>query len=226
LDTGARVKALRDSVLFSGLRPDELRELAAIAHAAALDTDEYLFWEGEAADMLYVVAQGRVKVYKHSSSGKDFIVAFFESGEVLGEVAVIEKKPYPASAQAVEPTSVLAFKRHEFVSLLSRRPEVALRTILVLSGRLRDAQNRLRDIASERVEQRIANLLLMLSSKIGPELPFTRQELADMAGVTTETAIRVLSRLKAKRIIESARGKTLVVDERKLRLMGEARSPA
>ena len=72
-----------------------------------------------------------------------------------------------------------------------------------------------------RVEQRVASILLMLSSKLGPDLPFTRQEIADMAGTTTETAIRVMSRLKDRRIIRSLRGKTIILDETKLRLLSE-----
>jgi CRP/FNR family transcriptional regulator len=98
---------------------------------------------------------------------------------------------------------------------------VTLSTINVLGGRLRDAQNRLKDLAGERVEQRLARTLLMLSAKLGPTLPFTRQELADMAGTTTETAIRITSQLKERRIIHSGRGKITILDVDKLRLLGE-----
>ena len=90
-----------------------------------------------------------------------------------------------------------------------------------MGGRLRDAQGRLRDIAGERVEQRLARTLIMLSSKLGSTLPFTRQEIADMAGITTETAIRFMSRLKDGGIIRSVRGKTIIVDEAKLKLLSE-----
>ena len=91
----------------------------------------------------------------------------------------------------------------------------------VLGGRLREAQGRLSDFAGERVEQRLARTLLMLSSKLGSSLPFTKQEIADMAGTTTETAIRVMSRLKQGGIIRSARGKVIILDEAKLRLLSE-----
>jgi CRP/FNR family transcriptional regulator len=168
-----------------------------------------------------MVAEGRVKVVKHSSLGKEFIIAFFGPGEIFGEVAVFENKPYPASAQAVSETKVLGIRREDFLSFLAHHPEVALRIINVLGGRLRDAQSRLRDIAGERVEQRLARTLLMLSSKLGPALPFTRQEIADMAGTTSETAIRVMSRLKNGGIIRSSRGKTIIVDEAGLRLLSE-----
>lgn len=158
---------------------------------------------------------------KHSSSGKEFIIAFFGPGEMFGEVAVFEDKPYPASAQAVEETGVLGIRREDFLSFLSQRPEVALKIIYVLGGRLRDAQARLKDIAGERVEQRVASILLMLSSKLGPSLPFTRQEIADMAGTTTETAIRVMSQFKERGIIRSTRGRTVILNRDKLRLLSE-----
>ncbi|MFC2003888.1 Crp/Fnr family transcriptional regulator, partial [Chloroflexota bacterium] len=83
------------------------------------------------------------------------------------------------------------------------------------------AQSRLKDLAGERVEQRLAQTLLMLSSRLGLTLPFTRQEIADMAGTTTETAIRILSRLKERKIIRSVRGKIIILDEAKLKLLSE-----
>ncbi len=140
---------------------------------------------------------------------------------MFGEVAVFENKPYPASAQAVAETKVVAIKREDFLSFLANCPQVALKIINVLGGRLRDAHGRLRDLAEERVEQRLASVLVMLSSKLGPTLPFTRQNIADMVGTTTETAIRVMSHLKDRGIIRSVRGKVIILDEEKLRLLSE-----
>ena len=140
---------------------------------------------------------------------------------MVGGVAVFENQPYPASAQAVIETKVLGIKREDFISFLNSRPQVVLRIISVLSERLIVAQARLGDLAGEKVEQRLARTLLMLSIKLGPTLPFTRQEIADMVGTTTETAIRVMSHLKDRGIIRSTRGKTVIIDELKLRLISE-----
>jgi CRP-like cAMP-binding protein len=214
-------KLLGSSLILSGLSEAELGELAGIAIERNFEPGEFIFWEGDAPDWFYIVAEGQVKVLKHSSLGKEFIVAFFGEGEMFGEVAVFENKPYPASAQAAAKTRVLAIKREDFLSFLAGRPQVALRIISVLGARIREAQNRLRDLAGERVERRIARTLFMLSSKLGPTLPFTRQEIADMAGTTTETAIRVMSQLKERGIIRSGRGKTIILDEGKLRLLSE-----
>jgi CRP/FNR family transcriptional regulator len=203
------------------LNDDELGELANLASERSFMSNEFVFWDGDDPEWFYVVAEGQVKVLKHSSLGREFIIAFFGPGEMFGEVAVFENKPYPASAQAVTETRVVGIKREDFLSFLANRPQVALGIINVLGGRLRDAQGRLRDLAGERVEQRLAGILLMLSSKLGPTLPFTRQEIADMAGTTTETAIRVMSHLKDRGIIRSVRGKVIILDEEKLRLLSE-----
>ena len=216
-----KAQALRQSLVYASLSENELAELAGLAIERSFKPGEFVFWDGDAPDWFYMVAEGRVRVFKHSSLGKEFTIAFFGPGEMFGEVAVFENKPYPASAQAVGETKVLGIGRGDFLAFLARRPEVALRIISVLGGRLRDAQGRLRDISGERVEQRLARTLLMLASKLGPTLPFTRQEIADMAGTTTETTIRIMSRLKSGGIIRSVRGETIIVDETKLRLLSE-----
>ena len=216
-----KAQILKGSFIFSSLNDDELGELANLAIERSFMSNEFIFWDGDAPEWFYIVAEGKVKVLKHSSLGKEFIIAFFGPGEMFGEVAVFENKPYPASAQAVAETRVVGIKREDFLSFLANRPQVALGIINVLGGRLRDAQGRLRDLAGERVEQRLAGILLMLSSKLGPTLPFTRQEIADMAGTTTETAIRVMSHLKDRGIIRSVRGKVIILNEEKLRLLSE-----
>ncbi len=216
-----KAQILRSSSIFSSLNDDELTELAGLAIERSFVSNEFIFWDGDAPDWFYIVAEGKVKVLKHSSLGKEFIIAFFGPGEMFVEVAVFENKPYPASAQTVAETKVVGIKREDLLSFLANRPQVALKIINVLAGRLRDAQSRLRDLAGERVEQRLASVLLMLSVKLGPTLPFTRQEIADMAGTTIETAIRVMSHLRDRGIIRSVRGKVIILDREKLRLLGE-----
>jgi len=221
LQDSAKAQILRRSFVFSSLNDDELGELANLTIERSFVPNEFIFWDGDAPEWFYIVAKGKVKVVKHSSLGREFIIAFFGPGEMFGEVAVFENKPYPASAQAVAETKVVGIKREDLLSFLANRPQVALRIINVLGGRLRDAQGRLRDLAGERVEQRLASVLLMLSSKLGLTLPFTRQEIADMTGTTTETAIRVMSHLKDRGIIRSVRGEVIILNEEKLRLLSE-----
>lgn len=217
----ARAEALKRTLIFSSLSEAELVELSRLAVERSFNAGEYVFWEGDAADYFYILLEGRIKVSKFSSLGKEVIIAFFGPGEMFGEVAVFEEKPYPASSQAATSTRVLAIKRGDFLSFLSSHPQVALVIINILGGRLREAQGRLKDLAGERAQQRLARILLMLLAKLGSTLPFTRQEIADMAGTTTETAIRFLSRLKDGKIIRSTRGEIIILDEAKLRLISE-----
>ena len=216
-----RANFLRHSFIFSSLDDEELSALAGLGIDKSFMPGEFIFWDEGPPDWFYLVTEGQVKVVKYSSSGKEFIIAFFGRGEMFGEVAVFQNKPYPASAQAVDEVKVIGIKRQDFLSFLINRPQVALRIINVLGGRLRDAQGRLRDFAGERVEQRLAGILLMLSTKLGPTLPFTRQEIADMVGPTVETAIRMMSNLRERGIIRAVRGKIIIQDGEKLRLLSE-----
>jgi len=216
-----KLAILKQSLIFSGLATEEINEVARLCVEKRLTANEFVFFEGDNPDWFYILAQGQIKVIKQSSAGKDFIIAFFGPGEIFGEVAVFENHPYPASAQAVEDSQALGIRRDAFIKFLTQRPEVALRIINVLGSRLRMASGRLRDLAGERVEQRIARILLMLSAKLGNSLPFTRQDIADMSGTTTESAIRFLSSLNERKITRSSRGKIIIIDEAKLRLLSE-----
>ena len=216
-----RVEIFKRSLIFSSFEEEEVVVLSKLAVERSFKSGEFIFWEGDASNWFYILAEGRVKAVKHTASGKEFIIAFFGPGEIFGEVAVFEGKPYPATAQALTDTKVFGVKTEDFLQFLSKRPGIALGIINVLAGRLRDAQGRLKDFAGERVEQRLARILLMLSSKLGTELPFTRQEIADMAGTTTETAIRIMSRLTKDGVIRSERGSITIQDIVKLKLLSE-----
>ena len=130
----SKAEILRGSFIFFSLNDDELGELADLAIERSFVPNEFIFWDGDAPEWFYIVAEGKVKVLKHSSLGREFIIAFFGPGEMFGEVAVFENKPYPASAQAVAETKVVGIKREDFLSFLVNRPQVALRIISVLGG--------------------------------------------------------------------------------------------
>ena len=216
METSEIIELLKQTIPFSALGEDELPALAALATEHEFGVGETIIWEGDPPDWVYIVWKGKIKVAKYASSGKELIIAIFPPGYTFGEVAVFDGIPYPASALALEDSTVLGIRRNDLLDFLSKNPSIALKMINLLGARLRDAHDRLRDMAGERVDQRIANILLMLSAKIGPSIPFTRQELADMSGTTTETAIRVTSRLKDQGIISTNRGKINILNPEKL----------
>jgi CRP-like cAMP-binding protein len=216
---------LKQSPVFSVLSDAERADLSGLVREKHLVQDENIFWEGDESEWFYIISQGKVKIFKSASNGKEITLSFFGPGEIIGEVAVLENRPYPASAQAIAATRLIGIKKTDFWEYLLKHPSIALKIISVISGRLREAQSRLRDMAGERVEQRLARMLLMLSAKLGSTLPFTRQELSDMAGTTTETTIRVLSQWKDQGVTLSERGKIIIIDENKLRQLAEGPSP-
>ena len=219
-----KIDLLRRSLLLSVMEDEDLAKLSDLAAERRFESGEFVFWEGDPPEWFYIVESGKVKMLKHSSLGKEFLIAVFGPGEVFGEVAVFDNAPYPASAQATDDTRALGIRRADFLSFLTQNPPVFMYMINVLGKRLRNAHDRLRDLAGERVEQRLASILLMLYSKLGPSLPFTRQEIADMTGTTTETAIRVMTRMKDSGVVRSSRGKVTIVDEDKLRALSEGAS--
>ena len=215
---------LRSSEAFSTLDDVELGELASACKEITYRSGEFVFREGGRPDSLFIVSLGRVKVLKHSSRGKEHIVGFFGPGEMVGEVAVFEDRPYPASAEVVELSRLIRIRRADFVTYLTRRPSVALHIIRVLGARLRVAQGRLMDSATERAQQRLARILLMLFRRIGPTLPFTREELGQMTGLTTETVSRQIGEFSAMGILQPGRRELVIVDEARLVLLSEGPS--
>ena len=116
---------LVQSALFAPLSKEEWARLQPRFVRRAFERDEYLFFEGDPADWLILVTQGRVKMIKHSESGRETIVATFGPGEIVGEVGVLVGETYPATAQALEPTVTLGLARTEYVALVRRHPDLA-----------------------------------------------------------------------------------------------------
>ena len=181
--------------------------------------DDYIFFEGDPSSWLGVVLEGRVKMIKHAENGKDVVLDLIAPGEMLGEIAAFNGEPYLATAQAMEPTVVASIHQDDYVRLLKQYPALALRAIEELGRRLREAQETIKSMAVERVERRIARILLKLAATTGSsnedgiviELPLTRQDIAEMAGTTVETAIRTLSKFRKKGLIQTKQGRVIIL---------------
>ena len=220
---------LQASPVFAGLPAREVETLARVAREEAHRPRDYVFLEGDPAEWLYLVRSGHVRIVKHSRGGKDVVLEFLGPGEVFGGVAVIERRPYPAAAQATEPSVVLKIPADAVVALAERHPSVIREMALMIGRRLRAAHDSVRSLAVEPVESRLAATLLRLAEREGVRdrrglaLPFhlTRQSLADMCGTTVETAIRVVSRWQRAGLIEDDGGRLILRDVSALRELAE-----
>jgi CRP/FNR family transcriptional regulator len=207
--------------VFAGLPASEIEALAAAARAQTCRAREFLFHEGDPALWLYLVRTGRVRIVRHSRTGKDVVLELLGPGEIFGGVAVIERRPYPASAQATEPSEVVKIPADVAVGLAERHPPVVREMALLIGRRLRAAHDSVKSLSVEPAEARLAATLLRLADREGVrkgggiELPFhlTRQSLAEMSGTTVETAIRVVSRWLRHELVED-RGGHLILRNR------------
>jgi CRP/FNR family transcriptional regulator len=211
--------------VFAVVPPREIDALAAVVREDTHRPREYIFLEGDPALWLCVVKSGHVKILKHSRTGRDVVLEFLGPGEVFGGVAVIERRPYPASAQATETSVILKIPADAVVALVERYPAVIREMALMIGRRLRRAHDSVRALAVEPVEARLATVLLGLAEREGTAtprgimLPFhlTRQSLADMSGTTVETAIRVVSRWMRAGLVVDEGGRLVVCDAAALR---------
>lgn len=186
--------------------------------------DEYIFFEGDPSSWLGVILEGRVKMIKHSEAGKDVVLDVISPGEMLGEVAAFNGEPHPATAQAMEPTVLASIYRDDYLRLLKHYPALALRVIGELGRRLREAQETIKSMAVERVERRIARILLKLAATTGSsseegiviEMPLTRQDIAEMVGTTVETAIRTMSKFRKRGLVQTKRGRVIILEPHQL----------
>ena len=219
---------LQASPVFAGLPARELESLAATAREDSCRAREYLFHEGDPALWLYLVKTGHVRIVRHSRVGKDVVLELLGPGEIFGGVAVIERRPYPAAAQATEPSVVVKIPADVVVGLAERHPPVVREMALLIGRRLRAAHDSVTR-SVEPVEARLAATLLRLADREGVrtkdavELPFhlTRQSLADMSGTTVETAIRVVSRWLRDEVVEDRGGRLALLDRDALRGLTE-----
>lgn len=226
-----QLQILKKSNFFSSLSEATLKEISRLFVEEKYQRDDYVFFEGDAPEWFYIVKEGKVKLVKHSDTGKDVILQVFAPGDMFGEVSLFDRKPYAASAQAMESSTILKLSRKDFFLLFGRHPFVATEMIMELGRRLREAHATIKSLAVDRVEQRIAHILLKLADKLGiPEnggirinLSLTRQDLADMAGTTVETTIRIMSRFTKSKIIKPVNGKILILTPQTLRRISEGK---
>ena len=212
----ALVAALRSCRLFQGLPPADLRALAGITVTRQLAKDEYLFHEGEPSRGFFVVRTGALNVHRLSDAGKEQVINIFRAGDSFAEATLATETGYPAEARALESTQVLRVQKHEFLALLRRQPELALRMLSSMSQHFKVLVGRIEDLTLKDVETRLANWLIKRCpepespSPVLIELPMTKRVLAAELGTVSETFSRTLAKFREQKLL-SVSGKTLQV---------------
>jgi len=193
---------------FKVLPATDLERLAAGLQTKTYNKSETIYSEGDPADSVWVVTKGRVQIFKYSSEGRPLAIESIAPGELFGTLCRMggDGRQYPCTAIASVDSEVIRIADKEFLAMYNRFPALVMGVCSLCSQRLQAVQG-LSCSSQEPVEKRLALLLVKLQKKHGAVLPYTKRELAEQAGTTVETTIRVMSRFQKKGWISSSRGK-------------------
>jgi CRP/FNR family transcriptional regulator len=215
------IKELKAIPIFSSFNDDDFAEIHSYLQKENFKKKQEIFSEGDTSEWFYILISGKVKITKLSHDGREMILEVISPPEFFGGFAVLKGFPYPANAFAMENSSVLKISRHNLLKIIDRFPGVMYDITANLGSRIRDFHDTMKSIALERVESRIAALLLKLADKAGVksgetsvtiDMRLTKQDISEMVGTTVETTIRVMSRLKKSGVISDKSGKILITD--------------
>ncbi len=214
---------LTEAEFFRALSASQLARIASQVIEKPFARGRVLFFEGQPAEYLWAIRRGAVRQYKGSADGHVTTLEVLGPGEIFGAVSALEEGNYPASAEGVSEGVAWCLKRNAFLKMLAEEPWLTVEVLRVVSHRLHDARERVRSFAHDPAPTRLAQAL-MRATRDG-EARVTRRDLAEAAGTTVETAIRVLRNFERDQIIEGKVGRVRVLDEPALsEIAGSSRS--
>jgi len=197
--------------IFSGLSVSDLRTVAEFGTPVHFKMGKTIFHESDILQSVYIIADGKVKIYKQTTDGRFVALDIFNTGDILGDIAVFAGRPCAVAAQAMCSTLLIAFKPENMLTLMSQYPSISVNIIVKIAKRLRTANDAVIDMLSCRVDNRIAKILHLLHKEFGVNLPTSHQDIADMAGTTRETASRALEQMKASGLLDYKKNGELVL---------------
>ena len=212
------LEALEGSSLFAELTPEARSALADAARVRTFERRDFLFHQGEPADQFFFIVSGRVKLSQTGADGQEIIVRFVGPGEIMAGVALMADALYPVTGTAVETSRLLAWPGSEVIRLAEEYSALALFTTRTVTDRMREMQERFRELATQRVAQRVARALLRLVRQTGKrtaegvelDLPLSRQDLAEMTGTTLYSVSRILSGWESDGLLVTGREKVTI----------------
>jgi CRP/FNR family transcriptional regulator len=200
----SKLAALSQIGLFAALNETELGGLAQRAVELRFAANEMLFWEGDACAGIFLIVEGVVKIFRTSPGGREVMLSIETAPATVAELPLFDGGAYPASVRAVEPVGALFINKADFQQFCRQNPDVALKVLAVVGGRLRQLVGLVESMTFGSVTQRLARLLLDASKEAGKEafdLPATHQELASRLGTVREVVSRNLGRFRAQGLI-------------------------
>ncbi len=214
------IEILRNFSIFEDLPEETIQALAGIFTKRSYRKSEIIFTEGEPAEKFYLLYSGKVKITKASTEGREVIIEIILPGEPFGAMAVLQGGAFPATSETMEPSETIETRRESLIKVCQSYPGLVLKLASKIAERVRESHEMLKGIAFEKVEARIARVLLRLAEKTGKrteqglmiDMRLTKQDLAEMTGTTVETAIRTMSKFKKEGLIIEDHRRIIIPD--------------
>ncbi len=184
---------------------------------------ENIYREGDLPRGIYFLNKGKVKIYKIHDQGKELITGIINQGDYFGYASLLSNKEYHETAQSLEESEVTYIAGDDFFNLIYNNREIAKKFLHILTNNVAEQQEKLLELAYSSVRKRVAEALLQLQKKFEGKEPygisFSREDLANMVGTSTESLIRTISDFKAEKLVEIKEGKIYILEESKLKEM-------
>ncbi|WP_457108336.1 Crp/Fnr family transcriptional regulator [Methylobacterium sp. P5_C11] len=224
MDQGPKRVRAASGVLFSGLDREAADALLDAATNRQLTEGMTVFHQGDEPNPLFQVVTGLVRLSRIDSNGEQTTLRFMGPGELVGCVAVFQQFPFPATATAAKASSVLSWGAAQILDLIRRYPAISSNALKAVGDRAREMTERVAELSAKGVEERIASVLLRLARQVGQSCsegievtyPITRNDIAEMTGVTYFTVSRVLSAWQKQGIVLLGRERILIVEPHRL----------
>lgn len=219
-----KAEALREIPLFATLTPDDLAQVATVTVERRYTRGDIIILAGQEGGALYFVRRGLVKVYRTSEEGKEQALRLIGAGHTFNDVPALDGGPNPASAMAMEPTTVYVTSGGQLQRLIAERPGLAVAAVRTLAVALRGLVQLVEDLSFRHVSGRVAKILLEQEEQDATEgersqRRLTQQEIAAMAGTAREMVGRALKELEMAGAIRNERGHITVLSAERLRML-------
>lgn len=214
---------LKDS-LFNGLNPEDLNKINLHKTCIQYKKGQNIFYEGTRPTGLYCMNGGKVKVFKNSVQGKEYIVYLAKPGDFLGYRSLLSEEFYAATATVLEDAKICFIPKENFFEILQKNPTFMRKVVKAVCHEMGIMEERMAELAHKSVRERLAASLIMLKETYGMEgegsalidLALSREDLASIVGTATETVIRLLSEFKSDGLIAFEGKKIRVLEAKKL----------
>ena len=213
------VSRLQNLALFKNLSFAEVESILQSGRQKKVGSEIFFFVQDDPANAFYVLIQGKVRLSQFTSDGQQILLRIIVPITPFGAVALAENERYPVSAQAIEPATAIVWTKESLDRLLVKYPQLAINAVKILAEHVQEFQQRFTEIATQRVERRLARMILRLANQTGIKtergvevnLPLSRQDLAEMVGTTLYTVSRTLSQWETQGLIHSGRERLIIL---------------